>query len=63
MKFAVICVSLLIAAHADAVGQRTQISALDFQERGVRLRLSWNVPTKIYDTQESSSLLAMTCLR
>src|SRR3984893_19140377 len=39
LKFAVICVSLLIAAHADAVGQRTQISALDFQERGVRLRL------------------------
>ena len=39
VKFAVICVSLLLAAHADAVGQRTQISALDFQERGVRLRL------------------------
>ena len=39
VKFAIICVSLLIAAHADAVGQRTQISALDFQERGVRLRL------------------------
>ena len=39
MKFAVICVSLLIAAHADAVNQRNQINALDFQERGVRLRL------------------------
>jgi hypothetical protein len=39
VKFAIICVSLLIAAHADAVGQRTQISTLDFQERGVRLRL------------------------
>ena len=39
MKFAVICVSLLIAAHADAVGQRNQKSALDFRERGARLRL------------------------
>jgi len=37
-KFATIYVTLLLAAHADA-GQRTQISALDFQERGVRLRL------------------------
>ena len=39
MKFAVICVSLLIAAHADAVNQRNQINALDFRERGARLRL------------------------
>jgi hypothetical protein len=39
MKLAVICVSLLIAAHADAVDRRNQIGALDFQERGVRLRL------------------------
>jgi hypothetical protein len=39
MKFAVICVSLLIAALADAAGQRNQINALDFQERGARLRL------------------------
>jgi hypothetical protein len=39
VKFAVICVSLLIAAHADAVDQRNQINALDFQERGARLRL------------------------
>jgi hypothetical protein len=39
MKFAVICVSLLITAHADAAGQRNQMSALDFHERGVRLRL------------------------
>ena len=39
VKLAVICVSLLIAAHADAVEQRNQINALDFQERGARLRL------------------------
>jgi len=39
VKFAVICVSLLIAAHADAVDRRKQINALDFQERGTRLRL------------------------
>ena len=39
VKFAVICVSLLIAAHADAVDRRNQINALDFQERGARLRL------------------------
>ena len=39
MRFAVICVSLLIAAHADAVDQRTQMNALDFRERGARLRL------------------------
>src|SRR6516225_5849613 len=32
MKFAVICVSLLIAAHADAVGRRNQTNALDFRE-------------------------------
>jgi len=40
MKFAVICVSLLIAAHADAVDRRNRINALDFQERGARLRLA-----------------------
>jgi hypothetical protein len=40
MKFAVICASLVIAAHADAVDRRNRISALDFQERGVRLRLA-----------------------
>src|SRR5271166_3529975 len=39
MKFAVFCVSLLIAAHADAVERRNQMNALDFQERGARLRL------------------------
>jgi hypothetical protein len=39
VRFAIICVSLLIAARADAVGQRTQTKALDFQERGARLRL------------------------
>jgi len=39
VKFAVICVSLLIAAHADAVGRRNQINGLDFSERGARLRL------------------------
>ena len=39
VKFAVICVSLLIAAHANAVDRRNQINALDFQERGARLRL------------------------
>ena len=40
MKLAVICVSLLIAAHADAVDRRNQMSALDFRERGARLRLA-----------------------
>jgi len=39
VKFAVICVSLLTAAHAGAVDRRNQINALDFQERGARLRL------------------------
>jgi hypothetical protein len=39
VKFAAICVSFLIAAHADAVDRRKQINALDFQERGARLRL------------------------
>jgi hypothetical protein len=39
MTFAVICVSLLIAGHADAVHRRNQMNALDFQERGARLRL------------------------
>jgi hypothetical protein len=39
MKCAVICVSLLIDAHANAVDRRKQMNALDFQERGARLRL------------------------
>ena len=39
MKLAVICVSLLIAAHAYAVDQRNQMNPLDFQGRGARLRL------------------------
>ena len=39
VKFAAICVSLLIAAHAHAVGQRNKISGLDLQGRGARLRL------------------------
>src|SRR5262249_36607904 len=39
MKLAVICASLLIAAHADAVDRRNQKDALDFRERGARLRL------------------------
>ena len=39
VKLAVICLSLLIAAHAGAVDKRNQINALDFQERGARLRL------------------------
>jgi hypothetical protein len=40
VKLAFICVSLLMAAHADAVDRRNQITALDFQERGARLRLA-----------------------
>ena len=40
VKLAVICVSLLMAAHADAVDRRNRINALDFQERGARLRLA-----------------------
>src|SRR5262245_38143180 len=39
VRFAVICASLLIAARADAVDRRNQINALDFQERGARLRV------------------------
>lgn len=39
VKFAVICVSLLMAAHADALDQRNRVNALDFQGRGARLRL------------------------
>lgn len=39
VTFAVVSVSLLIAARADAVDRRNQISALDFQQRGARLRL------------------------
>jgi len=38
VRFAVICGSLLIATHADAVDQRNQINASDFHERGARLR-------------------------
>ena len=40
VKFAIICVSLLMAAHAGAVDRRKQINALDFPERGARLRLA-----------------------
>jgi hypothetical protein len=40
VKFAVICMSLLTAAHADAVDRRNQIKALDLQQRGARLRLA-----------------------
>ena len=40
VKLAAICLSLLIAAHADAVDRRKQINALDFHERGARLRLA-----------------------
>jgi len=44
LKLAVICMSLLIAAHADAesrrnLDRRNQINASDFQERGARLRV------------------------
>jgi hypothetical protein len=39
VKFAVICVSLLMAVQAGAVDRRKQTNALDFQERGARLRL------------------------
>jgi len=35
VKFAIICVSLLVAANAGAVDQRKQ---MDFQDRGARLR-------------------------
>ena len=38
VKFTVICMSLLIFAHAEAVEPRSQKNALDFQERGARLR-------------------------
>jgi hypothetical protein len=38
-RLAVICVALIIAAHADAARWRNQMNALDFQERGARLRL------------------------
>jgi hypothetical protein len=40
VKFAIICVSLLVAAHAGAVDRRKQINALGFPERGARLRLA-----------------------
>ena len=71
VKFAVICVTQLLAAHADAGGQRTQISALDFRNAGWVTGLSWNVPTKIYDTLESlksagndvSSIVQKICSR
>ena len=39
VKLAVVCLSLLMAAHADARDRRNQINALDFRERGARLRL------------------------
>jgi hypothetical protein len=39
VKFAVICLSLLIAGHADAVDRRNPINTLGFQERGARLRI------------------------
>src|SRR5437016_954229 len=39
MRLAVVCVSLIIAAHADAAPRRNHMEALDFQERGARLRL------------------------
>lgn len=39
VKFAVICLSLLIAGHAEAVDRRNRINTLDFQERGARLRI------------------------
>ena len=40
VKFAAVCVSLLMAAHAYAVDKRNQMNALDFRERGARLRLA-----------------------
>ena len=39
VKFAVICVSLIITANAGAATKRNRIDALSLQERGVRLRL------------------------
>jgi hypothetical protein len=39
MRFAAICVSLIIAANAEAATKRNRIDALGFQQRGVRLRL------------------------
>ncbi|MFL6796398.1 MAG: hypothetical protein ACJ8F3_03195 [Xanthobacteraceae bacterium] len=39
VKLAAICVSLLTAAHAQAVDRRNQANAVDFQERGGRLHL------------------------
>jgi hypothetical protein len=38
-KSAVICLSLLLAGHAEAVDRRNPINTLGFQERGARLRL------------------------
>ena len=40
VRFAAICASLLMAAHAYAVDKRNQMNALDFRERGARLRLA-----------------------
>jgi hypothetical protein len=39
VKSAVICLSLLIAGHAEAVDRRNPINTLGFQERGARLRI------------------------
>src|SRR5262245_50408585 len=39
VKFAVICLSLLVAAHANAVGQRKQTNTLNIHEHGARLRI------------------------
>jgi hypothetical protein len=39
MKLAVICMSLLMAAHVSAKDRPKQVTAWGFQERGARLRL------------------------
>jgi hypothetical protein len=39
LRSAVICVSLIMAAHAEAAKNRNHIIDLNFQERGTRLRL------------------------
>ncbi|MGE0036926.1 MAG: hypothetical protein AB7S93_14910 [Xanthobacteraceae bacterium] len=39
VKFAVICLSLLIAGPAEAVDRRNPSNTLSFQERGARLRI------------------------
>jgi hypothetical protein len=40
LRSAVICVSLIMAAHAEAARKRNHIIDLNFQERGARLRLA-----------------------